>query len=374
MRIGILTLPLHTNYGGILQAYALQTVLERMGHDVCVIGKEWRPLRLPLWKAPLLYGKRIVRNIGGHRIPVFYERKYNRERPLISRNTDRFVSGHIHKKIYAGYSSVGRDDFDAIIVGSDQVWRPKYFGGIEDAYLKFAEGWDIRRIAYAASFGTDVWEYTPSQTAECGRLLRQFDAVSVRESAAVGMCRERFGVEARHVLDPTMLLTASDYMRVSGECGASGSGGTLLNYILDETPEKKALVESIAREKGLVPFRVNSRVEDINAPVSERIQPPVEQWLRGFHDAEFVVTDSFHACVFSILFHKPFAVYGNARRGMARFMSLLGMLGLEERMTTDGRGACVGGIDFCDVDRRLSDLRRMSEDFLLSALARKSER
>ena len=75
MKIGILTLRLHTNYGGILQAYALQTVLERMGHDVCLIEKKRQPLRLPLWKAPFSYGKRIIKNLTGHPYPIFFERK-----------------------------------------------------------------------------------------------------------------------------------------------------------------------------------------------------------------------------------------------------------------------------------------------------------
>ena len=83
MKIGILTLPLHTNYGGILQAYALQTVLERMGHEVCLIEKKHKPLQLPLWKAPLVYGKRIIRNITGHPFPIFYEQKINREKPIV---------------------------------------------------------------------------------------------------------------------------------------------------------------------------------------------------------------------------------------------------------------------------------------------------
>ena len=108
------------------------------------------------------------------------------------------------------------------------------------------------------------------------------------------------------------------------------SKGTLLCYILDETESTTGLISRLAGEMGLVPFRGNSRAEDWSAPLAERIQPPVEQWLRGFMDAELVVTDSFHACVFSILFHKPFIVVGNKERGLARVESLLKMFGLEK--------------------------------------------
>lgn len=333
MRIGILTLPLHTNYGGILQAYALQTVLERMGHEVHVIEKKRRPLSIPIQKMPFCYGKRIVKNIIGRKCPIFYEQKYNREQPIIRQNTDKFIKKYIHIAEYDDFSDIKESEYDAIVVGSDQVWRPKYFGlnQIGNAYLKFAEGWNIKRIAYAASFGTDEWEYNSKQTSECGRLLRMFDAVSVREDSGVDLCKRYFGVEAQHVLDPTMLLDREDYIKLFEAADTPKSKGNLLCYILDETEEKKALIKRIADEKGLIPFNVKSQSDDINSPVSERIQPPLEQWLRGFYDAEFVVTDSFHACVFSILFNKPFIVYGNKARGMSRFMSLLNALGLHDR-------------------------------------------
>lgn len=331
MKIGILTLPLHTNYGGILQAYALQTVLERMGHEVVVIDK---PNVKP---APSLFtlGKRIIKRLLGYRVGVFSERKHNRTYPIVSQHTQPFIDKYIHRKVVHSPEELQESDFDAIVVGSDQIWRPKYYGKIENAYLAFAKGWNIKRVAYAASFGTDEWEYTPEQTKRCGELLKKFDALSVREASGVGLCREHFGVEALHVLDPTMLLDKEDYIRLIEAAGTPKSKGTLLNYILDETSEKRALIEWIAKEKGLVPFRVNSRVEDRTAPLEERIQPPVEEWLRGFYDAEFVVTDSFHACVFSILFGKPFVVVGNKERGMARFDSLLKMFGLEDRLVSN---------------------------------------
>ena len=330
MKIGILTLPLHYNYGGILQAYALQTVLERMGHEVCLIEKKCKFLPFPLWKAPLVYGKRILMNVFGHPFPIFYEQQAN----IIRKNTEQFINKYIKRRIVDTFSEIREDDFDVIVVGSDQIWRPKYFKDIEHAYLDFAKGWNIKRIAYAASFGTNEWEYTPKQTIRCGELLKYFNAVSVREDSGVDLCRTHFGVEAKHVLDPTMLLTKEDYIRLFENDNIPKSKGTLLTYILDEAPEKLALIDKIAKEKDLVSFRVNSKVENREASLQERIQPSVEQWLRGFYDAEFVITDSFHACVFSILFNKPFIAVGNKDRGMSRFTSLLSMFGLEKRLLT----------------------------------------
>lgn len=142
MRIGILTLPLFTNYGGILQAFALQTVLERMGHEVCLVERRRRPVKIPLWKAPFVYCKRIIQNVMGHPIPLLYERKLNKEYVISQKNTSEFVNRYVNRRVVKDFSEIHESDFDAIIVGSDQVWRPKYFkDGIERAYLDFAQGW-----------------------------------------------------------------------------------------------------------------------------------------------------------------------------------------------------------------------------------------
>ena len=334
MRIGILTLPLHTNYGGILQAYALQTVLERMGHEVCLIEKT-PYLHLPAWKAPLVYGKRVLKNMIGRPCPIFYEQQVNRkiryENPIIRQNTDKFINKYIKRRIVNDFSEIKEKDFDAIVVGSDQIWRPKYFHQIEHAYLDFTKGWNIIRIVYAASFGTDTWEYSMEQERRCAALIKKFNAVSVREDSAVGLCKDHFDIDAIQLLDPTMLLSPNDYIKLFEAAAIDRSQGTLLCYLLDDSKEKSVIVDKVANSKALVPFRVNSKVEDKTASLSERVQPSIEQWLRGFYDAEFVVTDSFHACVFSILFNKPFVVVRNEDRGLSRFDSLLRLSNLEDR-------------------------------------------
>lgn len=364
MRIGILTLPLHTNYGGILQAYALQTVLERMGHEVRVINKS--NYYLPLWKIPFVYAKRILKNLNGDRFPIFYEQQILKEIPIIGQYTNEFIDKYIHTLDVKNYSYLKESDFDAIVVGSDQVWRPKYFGKIEDAYLDFAKTWNIKRIAYAASFGTDKWEYSVRKTKKCCKLVRKFDAVSVREISGIDLCKDYFGITVEHVLDPTMLLSKDDYIQFFNINKIPKSNGNLLSYILDETLEKQLLIDEIAENKGLIPFRVNSKVEDRSAPLAERIQPPVEQWIRGFYDAEFIVTDSFHACVFSIIFNKPFLVIGNQKRGLSRILSLLTMLKLEDRMIngSDYDYICKKKVEWNTVNALLKDKVYFSMKFI----------
>ena len=122
MRIGILTLPLHTNYGGILQAYALQTVLEKMGHEVVVFDTPNKTLLPPLWKMPLSFGKRTLKKILGRTDRIFVEHYQNKIRPVIAKNILPFIDGKIHRKVIKNFHQLSQADYDAIIVGSDQVW------------------------------------------------------------------------------------------------------------------------------------------------------------------------------------------------------------------------------------------------------------
>lgn len=365
MKIGILTLPLHTNYGGILQAYALQTALERMGYEAVVIDKT-NQAKLPLWKMPLSYPKRILKKyaLGKKNIRIFQEQWFNQTYPIVSKNIQPFIDKYIHYITPNKLSELKPDQFNAIVVGSDQIWRPKYYPQIENAYLTFAKNWNIKRIAYAASFGTDKWEYSPTQTETCKKLAQKFDGISVRESSGINLCKQHLNTSAQHVLDPTMLLDKEDYIRLFEKAKTPKSPGNMLVYVLDETQEKTTLINKVAKEKGLTPFRVNSQIGNLNAPLEKRIQPSVEQWLRGFYDAEFVVTDSFHACAFSILFGKPFIVYGNENRGLSRFESLLHLFSLKDRLTTDITNIPHSDIDWNNVEKQLAHLRTQSQRFL----------
>ena len=128
MRIGILTLPLHTNYGGILQAYALQTVLERMGHEVVVFDTPNRMPLPPLKDIPKCFLKRIVKKLLGRNQKIFYEYYQNKKViPVITQNTQRFINSYIHRKEIRNFKELDGETYDAIVVGSDQVWRPLYF-------------------------------------------------------------------------------------------------------------------------------------------------------------------------------------------------------------------------------------------------------
>ena len=329
MKIAILTLPLHTNYGGILQAFALQTVIERMGHQVVVIDK----MRKPLIHIPFTVKiKRVLLKFVLRRrieeIPQIAEYKRLKKR---NTNTWKFADRYIHRKELNDVRLIKEGDFDAFVVGSDQIWRRPYiinnFNCIYDAFLGFTKGWNVKRISYAPSFGVGEWEYTKEETSKLKDLLQRFNKLSVREHSGVGLCKENLGIDALQVVDPTMLLTSEDYVSIVKNYPKSK--GNLLCYILDMTEEKQKKVKQIARRHHLTPFFVNANVEAEWGTETVSVQPPVEQWIRGFMDAELIVTDSFHACVFSIIFNKRFVVMENLDRGTTRIQSLLDTFGCE---------------------------------------------
>lgn len=370
MKIGIITLPLRTNYGGILQAYALQKTVLQLGHDVTIIEKE-RLFKIPYWKKPYVYGKRIVKTILGKKTPIFLEKRLETDIPIIEQHTRRFIQNNIHRIYYKDFKYINPNEYDAFIVGSDQIWRPKYFGvnNITNAYLGFAKDWNIKRIAYAVSFGTSDWEYTSKQTAKCKKLIDLFNAISVREYSGSELCEKHFSISAEHVLDPTLLLTKDDYIHLIKDYINEPHKGDAFCYFLDDTPQKRLLAQNIIDTHKLTAFTVKSMPQIINNPIQYKICPPIEEWLKCFYDASLVITDSFHACVFSIIFQKPFIAIGNQERGMARFKSLMKLFGTEDRLiTTYDTKLTFKEIDWENINSTLRLYRQKSIDFLKSAL------
>ena len=370
MRIAILTQPLRYNFGGILQNYALQTVLKRMGHKVVTLQPD-TSMRISWRRFLLVFPARVIRFLLGKSDVIRYEQNYNKINRTIATHTRKFVEANINIRKYRNIRTLSEKDYDMIVVGSDQVWRPCYnnsfFSTIENSFLDFAKTWSVKRIAYAASFGTDSWEFSEDETTTCSELIKLFDAVSVRERSGIELCKNKFGVDAVHLLDPTLLLKKEDYVNlIENSRNTTKPTGELMCYILDETYDKKMLIARIAHEKNLTPFKANAQTDDVNASLSDRIQLPVEQWLRNFQEAEFVVTDSFHACVFSIIFNKPFVVVGNKKRGMSRFQSLLEMFELKDHLlySIDGYQS-TRQYDIPDITyEKLSDMCEKSYKFL----------
>ena len=341
MKIAILTQPLHDNYGGLLQAYALKEVLQEMGHEVIIINRE-KKQPFP-WRKYASIAKSIL--IGRRIHPNLFLKSSCKSK--ISKETRKFRDNYfpnLSKLITdnKGMQELNTMGFDAYIVGSDQCWRPRYSPAIQNYFLDFAVNDNhVKRLVYAASFGVSHWEFSDEDTMACKELLQKFDTISVREDSAIDLIKTHLGrTDAQHVLDPTMLLSPHQYKEIVDKEKIAPSPGNLKVYVLDKTPEKDNLVKMLESKLQLNAFEVlpakrlnNEKVTNSN--INDFVFPNPAAWLRGFEDAKFVVTDSFHGTVFSILHNIPFIAIGNVDRGLSRFQSLLKMFGLEDRLITD---------------------------------------
>lgn len=371
MKIAILTQPLKANYGGMLQAYALQQVLKDLGHEPTTIDRRF--MKKPWWRSALSWVKfHVLRTLRNSQTI----REGRKQEATVFEHTLRFIRSHIQlsEPIHdtPGMNQhFERHAYDAVVVGSDQTWRLDYSPQIENFYLDFLDGKSIKRLAYAASFGADEWRYDPALTQRCGALLKNFDATSVREHSAIALCKENFGVDAQVVLDPTMLLTASEYVRRLDLPPLETEPNDLFTYVLDDNEFRRGVIRQVSEAYGLRPFTCQPSVSlhrGGSRKTSDYVFPPVESWVAAFHRAAFVVTDSFHGCVFAILFNKPFVAVGNAHRGMARFHTLLQTFELEGRLVTADAGLSAGvlyeTIDWTRVNQLLFEHRSVSLDFL----------
>ena len=313
MRVGIITLSLENNYGGILQNFALQKVLKDMGHTPMTC--RWTGYtNLGFIKAALFS---ILKGCRSFPTPPW---TYNKSR----KGLEDFIKQNIDYRFYRNPNKFLRwFKPQTMIVGSDQVWRPKYNSHLYSAYLDFVKDKSVKRIAYAASFGVGEWEYTKEQETICRELIGQFDAVSVREQSGVELCEEYLGVSAQCVLDPTLLLDREVYEDLCSSIPKDDE--SILVYMVDYSEAIKQQAEKLSQSTGL-PIKI------IEADKGVTEDDSVAKWLAAFRDARYVITDSFHGTVFSIIFERNFWAIGNIKRGVSRFDSLLGLFCLQERL------------------------------------------
>lgn len=380
MKIAILTHAQGHNYGGILQNWALQQILIRLGHNPLTI-RYWGLTKVRKFLFDMIlytkyYVKRLLRHPTRHQsiLPKQYNDTCNEYNPAYRLMRD-FV--HHNTRLTPLISPITFDKlvnakFDCIIVGSDQVWRLAYMGHLlSEMFCAFVpEEATMPRIAYAASFGIGQWDYNRQQTDMASNAIKRFRAISVREKSGVKLCREYLGIDAVQTLDPTLLLTPTDYdslippkilMSVPDDCVGI--------YILDLSQGKRKIIESVCKI-------LNKRPHYFGVSVKcARQNPPVEHWLASVKKSSFIITDSFHGTAFAINYHVPFISIANSKRGTDRFSSILDSLGLGERMINESESdigqklnIVQGEVDWQNVDKVLSALRTESIDFLRSNL------
>lgn len=379
MRIAILTLSPYpyNNYGNHLQAFALQYILKSMGHTP--IGMDIRYNRYSkLYKimqvAKWVFDKYVLRKKNTFRkhpyllseeekraIIAFNEKKGRRNKAFVDEYITLSAPLLSEKEMK---QFITDNKIDMCIVGSDQCWRNDYIPQIGPMFCSFVPD-SIKKISYAASFGNEIWGYNKRETKYIRKLLNRFSAISVREESGVCLLSENVNIDSKSVLDPTLLVPVEIYKNISKKSSNTYPENTLMCYVLDMNKEKMAYIEKFAEQNNLKVqiFKPNAQNDEL---------PGVEDWLAAFRDAAFVITDSFHGTVFSILFEKPFYVMLNKDRGLSRFESILGKLELSNRIITDYNSIenikNDKLIDWRVVSDRLSVEIKKSKDFLQDSL------
>lgn len=364
-KVIILTHELRTNYGGLMQAYALQQYIKNLGRlaHTTNVQKSGRIIRQGKYIARLILSKftKKISNLP----PVFTLE--------ISQANNKFIKKYI-------YQVDPEESLSAsfLIVGSDQVWRQAYVD--VDKYLfSFVKDDSIPRISYAASFGRDdIDEYSPRMKRKTAKLAKKFKAISVREKSGIKLVRDNWGMDATYHIDPTLLFSADHYSKLieNSTDNLIENKGKVFAYVLDRAGEKGKIIQKVSKLlKGEV-FEVlppkPQHYRDYKKDPEKYNLPPITQWLKGFRDAEFVVTDSFHGCVFSIIYNKPFIAIGNKSRGLGRFLSLLELFNLEDRLVNKAdevtKSLVFEKIDWDQVNKIIQKEQVRSHDYLIKHL------
>ena len=346
-KIALLNLQVDANFGGHLQRYALITVLQRMGYDVTHLNTRFPSSK----KTPIKRIKGGLKRLFLYPYYAFVKKTNILFKYYLNNDsaTEAFYDKYIPHtdRIFSKEELTKYINYDCFVVGSDQVWRKS----IAAEYGLFTYMFDYlpdnkRRVAYGASLGTTENEMTAEDIETFKKYYSQLNAVSVREKSGLDLLTSYgcYNPKPEWVLDPTLLLMRDDYEHVILSGRTVPLKEKIFCYILDMNEQKETTIQAKAREN-----EMDYRIWDKDANCT------VEQWLRSFRDAEFVITDSYHGLVFSLIFNKPFCLLRNEFRGNARFDSIAEQLGVELEKNQQ---------DYVKINKAIANAREQSIRFL----------
>lgn len=323
MKIGILTFHCAHNYGGALQAYALQMVLKKMGHDVYLI--DFRPNAITEG-----YKIRINKELGLKGYVSFLmhythnKRKYmlfkNFQKEYMNLTPQRFID-----PIELNTAALG---FDAYICGSDQVWNMSLNGGLPHYFLSFVNKYGVKKISYAASFGGDS---IPDAYKEIVKTeLLKFDSISVRESRAVEIVRELCDRDAFQVLDPVLLLDKNEWLKIAVDSKKIQVPYALL-YYMEDSDRLYDIAEFISTSLNIKVVCISTSFRKSRGVNINVLYAGPREFLGLIKNSSIVCTNSFHAICFSIIFDRPFITVPHTKLN-SRLESVLKLFQLEKNM------------------------------------------
>ncbi|SCN26550.1 Polysaccharide pyruvyl transferase [Clostridium sp. N3C] len=368
MKVGLITLHRVGNYGSVLQTYATQYIIQKMGYDVEVI--DYYPERLHLIgmlkrikdRGELLSKSLLVRNICRMIIFPSYIRRFK----VFSDFLKRYIN--MSSITYNSIEELRQNppQSDIYCTGSDQVWNSGWNEKIEYPYFLDFVSNGARCFTYAASFGKsslDEWEKQ-----ETHRLLEKYKYISVRESAGIKILNDLDIHNAIHVLDPTLLLDKHDWETLISKKYSNKK--YILLYNINRNKELDKYAKEFAKRKKLPIYYLSYNYHDIIKGGRLIACPTVEEFLSLINNAQYILTDSFHVTAFSMNFEKQILVYYPPKFS-SRLESIVNLVGIQNRVIRDIHDFTISDnpIDFSNVNRVLKEQRNYSMSFLEKALS-----
>lgn len=338
------------NYGSILNGYSTYSLFKEMGKEVLMLQKPNAPES----------DSEITTGFNTHFVKKYYD----------SEDISPVLA----------YDSLDKlnDICDCFCAGSDQIWNYN-LSFREKMYLPFAKK-DKRLISFSTSFGHKIDKTPDSAKPRVRSYLERYSAISVREQFDVDILKHNYGINATLLFEPVFCIDKKYYLDLAANSEFDGTQPYMLAYILDPTPQKREAIKYYCKKTGLKAFifldgNINARAKNKGLmDLPDMLENPgVEDFLKAFMNASFVITDSFHGSAFSIIFNKPFLSIGNPGRGLERFNDLLGRLGMIDRFVGDPNNIphdekYLAPIDYTDVNRIISEEKEHAVQWLRNAI------
>lgn len=330
MKIKTITCHHVYNAGASLQAYALAAYLKKLGHEVQII--DYIPDYLVHYKltgvSNPVYDKPVVRELYNiAKLPGRLAARWGRRKKAYDCFTSQYLP--LTERHYASYDELQKypPEADVYIAGSDQIWNSFFKNGRDPAfYLQFAPQGCIR-ASYAASFSTET--VAPEYQAQTGEWLRTLDHISVRESSGLGILRDLGVSGGVAVVDPVFLLSANEWNTLCPS--VKFDAPYVLVYDFDGDPRIRKTAEQLASAHGL---RIYTLQKSDYGDKCVGNGGPVE-FVQLVRNASFVLSNSFHATAFSLIFHRPFLVFNRSEGINTRMRDLITPVNLQERKSAE---------------------------------------
>ena len=375
--IGLCTPYKINNYGTKLQAYAVQEKIKELGYD-CEIINFNRKSDLRLSRLFLRYCN--IQFIHSKLDKKKSDNNIQNKDDIKKRNNAINSFDLNHYKLtpeIKGYKNLAdySKKYEALICGSDQIWLPSSIN-IPTSTLEFASK-DIRKIAFAPSFG--ISEIPKNKINQYKKFLNNLDYISVREITGANLVKELVGKDAKNILDPTLTVNRKTWDELCEERKTKIDEKYIFCYFLGTNKEHRESVYNFAKEKGLkivtMPhFKRYNECDETLTDIQLYDVTPCD-FISLIRNAEYICTDSFHSTVFSILYHKNFYTFerfssSDKMSANSRIHSLLGLLNMKDRILTSNNNYKITDkkINYDEVEKRLGELRKETDDYLKEAL------